>query len=671
MDDTRFSSRFVGRQQELDAVRSALGDARVVSVTGPPGVGKTRLALELVQDVEESVWVVDLAPVPSPALLADTVLAALGVRDAEPRSARDRLLAHLRDRRGLVVLDGCEHLADAVGALATDLVADAPGIRVLATSRAALGAPGERPVPIGTLPLPVNGASQESWPALLGSDAARLFVDRATGGAGVLPDHLGDRRSVAALVRRLDGLPLALELAAVQVGALPVPVILDGLGEGPGEGQVTLEALLDWAHDLLDPPAQVLWRRATVFRGSFDAADLAAVAGDEAVPAGAVAELADTLVRRALLLRVPGPGARYRLLESLREYGAARLERAGETEELERRHRRHYGALVDQAAREMYGARGVAWFHALSAEHDNLRVALERCAEEPRRAGEGLRILGALQHFWVMSGRFGEGRRWLDRLDADAAPASARAAGWETAGRLAILQGDVEGGQPLLQQALAEATACGDVTWRAHALHGLALVSVFWGDAADAIPLLQEALTLHRGGADPFGVPLALVQLATVHATLGDAERALAYAEECIATSEASGERWCAGLARWTQALVVWRRGDGPAARRYAREVLTLKQPFGDRLGMAMSLELIAWAEAVERHSERAAVLMGATEAGLRSIGGTLFHHLLDDHFRAVDRIRHDLGDAAFRAAQARGAALGFDAAVDLAQQPV
>jgi non-specific serine/threonine protein kinase len=285
-------------------------------------------------------------------------------------------------------------------------------------------------------------------------------------------------------------------------------------------------------------------------------------------------------------------------------------------------------------------------------------------------------MASALQHHWVMTGRFGEGRAWVERLLAKLPAADgaqpvqvsvARAAGLEVAGRLAVLQGQIDVGRPLLEEALAAATSAGNVTWRAHALHGLALASVFWGEPAAAVPLLEEALTLHREGTDPFGVPLALVQLATVHATLDDPDRAMAYAEECIELSEAVSERWCAALARWVEALVQWQLGRGARARTYARDVLRLKEPFGDRMGMAMSVEVVAWAESAAGRAEDAAHLLGAAQAALDSIGASLFGHLHEDHDRCLVRTREALGDAAFGRAFEEGSTMRFADAVALA----
>ena len=352
------------------------------------------------------------------------------------------------------------------------------------------------------------------------------------------------------------------------------------------------------------------------------------------------------------------------MLESLREYGDARLTEGGGSAPYARRHRCWYAGLAETAAAELFGPRQVDWFTRLRADHDNLRTALDRLWQDPEAAVDGLRMAVALQHHWVMVGRFGEGRAWVERLLARMPEPTAdesvervvlRAAGLEVAGRLAVLQGQIDVGRPMLEQALAAATAAGDVTWRAHALHGLALASSFWGEPAAALPLLEEELALHREGTDPFGVPLALVQLATVHATLDDPDRAMACAEECIALSEASSESWCAALAKWVEALVQWRLGHGARARTCARDTLRLKGPFGDRMGMAMSVEVVAWAESEAGHAAEAARLLGAVQAALGSIGASLFGHLHDEHDRCLARTREALGRGRLPAVLRRG----------------
>jgi non-specific serine/threonine protein kinase len=686
-------SSFVGRRQELASVRDGLSTHRLVTLLGPGGVGKTRLAFRAAADQERSLsggaWVAELAAVLVPELVPETVVGALGIRSTDGRSPTERLVAHLRNRQLLLVLDNCEHVQEAAAALAAELLSSCPGVQVLVTSRHALGLPGELVLTVPPLPTPDHGRAARSPEALMHYDAIRLFVDRATASLSSFQVTAVNQDALAELVRRLDGMPLAIELASVRVRSLTVEQILDRLSDrfalltrgnrAALPRQQTLQALLDWSYDLLEPRERLAWARASAFSGGFDLAALGAVACDDDLPAAALPDVVDGLVAKSVLVREPveiGGAARFHMLESLREYGDARLAETGGAAPYAERHRRWYAGLAVTAAGELFGPAQVDWFARLRADHDNLGTALERLAHDPAEAVEGLRMASALQHHWVMVGRFGEGRAWVERLlgqlpvpgdDEPVERSVARAAGLEVAGRLAVLQGQIDVGRPLLEEALAVATAAGDVTWRAHALHGLALASAFWGEPAAAAPLLEEALALHREGADPFGVPLALVQVATVHATLGHPDRAMAYAEECIALSEAASERWCAALARWVEALVQWRLGRGARARTYARDALRLKEPFGDRMGMAMSVEVVAWAESESGHAAQAARLLGAVQAALDSIGASLFGHLHEDHDRCIELTRETLGDAAFGRAFEEGSALRFDDAVALA----
>jgi predicted ATPase/DNA-binding CsgD family transcriptional regulator len=686
-------SSFVGRRQELASVRDGLSTHRLVTLLGPGGVGKTRLAFRAAADQERNLsggaWVAELAPVLVPELVPETVVGALGIRSTDGASPTERLVAHLRNRQLLLVLDNCEHVQEAAAALAAELLTSCPGVQVLVTSRHALGLPGELVLTVPPLPTPDHGRAARSPEALMHYDAIRLFVDRATASLSSFQVTAVNQDALAELVRRLDGMPLAIELASVRVRSLTVEQILDRLSDrfalltrgnrAALPRQQTLQALLDWSYDLLEPRERLAWARASAFSGGFDLAALEAVACDDDLPAAVLPDVVDGLVAKSVLVREPveiGGAARFHMLESLREYGDARLAETGGAAPYAERHRRWYAGLAVTAAGELFGPAQVDWFARLRADHDNLGTALERLAHDPAEAVEGLRMASALQHHWVMVGRFGEGRAWVERLlgqlpvpgdDEPAERSVARAAGLEVAGRLAVLQGQIDVGRPLLEEALAVATAAGDATWRAHALHGLALASAFWGEPAAAVPLLEEALALHREGADPFGVPLALVQVATVHATLGHPDRAMAYAEECIALSEAASERWCAALARWVEALVQWRLGRGARARTYARDALRLKEPFGDRMGMAMSVEVVAWAESESGHSAEAARLLGAVQAALDSIGASLFGHLHEDHDRCIELTRETLGDAAFGRAFEEGSALRFDDAVGLA----
>ena len=676
-------SSFIGRRHELARIRHALTRSRVVTLSGPGGVGKTRLALRVAADLAASypdgARMVELAPVQDSSLVADTVVASFGLRSAATLTPVEALVGHLRDRAVLLVLDNCEHVRDAVEALISLVLDSCPHVSILATSRHSLDVPDEALLTVPPLPVPPPGRLARNPEALLPYDAVRLFEERATSAWAPFEVTIENQAAVAELVRRLDGVPLAIELAAVRVRSLSADQILDRLEDrfsllsrgNPAalSRQQSLRALLDWSHDLLGPEEQLLWERASVFFGSFDADDLAAVVPDEALPAALVGRLAEELVKKSILVREETPlGPRFRQLESIKEYGLRKLADEARLEQLRDRHLTHYRDEAVTAAREMFGPAGVAWFRRLSAEHDDFRAALERCTADGRPAEDGAEIVAALLHYWVMTGRFSEGRHWARRLLSSTSPnGDARTALLVVAGRLAVLQGDVDEGRALLQRGLAGTTHTADTTWRAHALHGLALAALFWGEPSAARALFEEALELHQTGEDPFGVPLALVQLATLHVALGETNQAMAYADECIRLSAEAGEAWCAAMARWTQALAAWREGRQDAVRSYAREVLRLKEPFGDRLGMAMCLEVVAWTVGAQQRHEEAARLLGAVAAALDSVGGGLFRTLREGHEECAARTRAALGDAAYDRLVSEGAALRFEDAVALA----
>ena len=676
-------SSFIGRRHELARIHHALGGSRVVTLSGPGGVGKTRLALRVATDAvsgyPDGVRLVELAPVQEPGLVADTVVATLGLSVAPAVAPLEALVGHLRERGLLLVLDNCEHVRDAVAGLVSALLANCPRVRILATSRHSLEVPEEELLAVPPLPVPPPSREPRSPEALLPYYAVLLFEERAKAVWPPFELTTENQADVAELVGRLDGVPLAIELAAARVRSLSAAQILDRLSDrfslltrgdrAASPRQQSLSALLDWSHDMLCAEEQLLWQRASVFAGSFDVTDLAAVAADEHLPSQLMAGLVDELAKKSILVREETPlGSRFHQLQSIKEYGLRKLADATHLQHLRDQHVAHYRNEAVEAGREMFGPSGVAWFRRLSAEHDDLRAALETCAAEGGPAEDGAVIVTALQHHWVMTGRFTEGRHWTRRLLAVVPPAAAgRAALLVVSGRLAVLQGDVDEGRRLLQQSLAATTRPEDATWRAHALHGLALAALFWEEPAAARSMFEEALVLHRRGKDPFGVPLALIQLATLHAALGETEQAMAYAEECLELSAQSGEQWCAAMARWAQALAAWRDGRMARVRSYARDVLMLKKPFGDRLGMAMCLEVLAWAACVDQRHEEAARLLGAVRSALESVGGGLFRTMQDGHDRCVAHTRGALGKPTYDRLVSEGATLRFEDAVAIA----
>lgn len=672
-------SSFVGRREELSRLRAALGTHRLVTLVGPGGVGKTRLAVRAARDLADTTpdgpWLVELADLRDPDLIADSVLAALGLRDKVQGTAEERLAAHLSQRETLLILDNCEHLRDAAAALTADLLRSCPSLRILTTTRHVLSVVGEHVIAVSPLPVPDGSVTGE---ALMRYDAVRLFVERAGASHSAFRVTEDNAGSITELVRRLDGMPLAIELASVRVRALTPQQILERLDDRFGllsrgdrsasDRQQTLRGLIDWSYDLLSEPERRIWARASVFAGGFDLKALEEVCGEGFFSAELLLVVEDLVSKSILEREEAGDRLRFRMLQSIQEYGAERLTESEERTTYTVRHRSYYTAMVARARRELYGDRQVDWYRRLVADHDNLRAALESYAEERDQAEAGMRMVGDLLHHWVMAGRFSEGRHWVDRL-LPGVPEGAleRAMGLVVSGRLVVLQGDKDTGQRFLREARKIAAEHDSATWEANALHGIATAEVFWGDSARAVELLTLALGRHRWGDDPLGTPLALVQLATAHANLGNRDEALGHADECIRLSAVSYDRWCAALAEWTKAHVQWRYGETEQAVLHARRTLELKKPFGDRLGMAMSMEVIAWGRAASGQYAEAGYLLGAVLSALRSIGADLFQHLQDEHAATVATCREALGEEAFQQALDAGASASFGRSVAMA----
>ncbi|HET7037693.1 MAG TPA: NB-ARC domain-containing protein, partial [Thermomicrobiaceae bacterium] len=521
--------RLIGRAREIEAVRELLlgGTHRLVTLTGMGGAGKTRLALEVVWTLRErfpgGVWLVELAGVADDASLPETVASALGLLQVPDSSPTEALIAFLRTRSPLLVLDNCEHLIAAVANLAEQLLDRCPGLRMLTTSREPLQIAGERQLRVGPLALP--GAERfASVEEVAHAPAVELFVARARDVAPGFALSPENAPVVAAICIRVDGVPLALELAAARVRVLTVEQILARLDDsmrlltgGSRSGltrQQTLKATLDWSYDLLGEPERAGLRRLSVFArgGGLDAAE--AVCGGGEIAPEDLLEVLTRLVDKSLLV-VDGTGvaARYRLLEPVRQYAAQQLDEAGERARVKSAHARFYHALATRAALFLHGPDQIAWLDQLEAEHDNLRAALQWSLAE----GDpvlGLHLAVALSPFWEARGRLSEGRRWLEALlaapDAEGLPAELRTRALLAVGRLAQWLADPDAAAPL-EAALALARQRGDQAVVVEALAYLGAVRRHAGAQEDSARLLEESLTLARAAGDEAGIALALL----------------------------------------------------------------------------------------------------------------------------------------------------------------
>jgi predicted ATPase/DNA-binding CsgD family transcriptional regulator len=672
-------SGFVGRRSELAAIRAALGGARLVTLRGPGGIGKTRLAVQAGWEARrafgDGVWLVELANLRDPALLAPEVARGVGLLDQSAGWAVAALSEHLAGRQALLVLDNCEHLLDACAVFAGAVLRACPGVRILATSRQALGVTGEVTVAVPPLPVPDCGDLQPPE-KLLQSEAVRLFAER---GAAVLPGFgidAANGRAVADLCVRLEGIPLAIELAAVRLRALSPEQILARLGDRFGllsagdpadPRHRTLQATLDWSYDLLPQPEQVMWRRASVFAGSFDLDAAEAVCGGDGVAAEAIVDLVDQLVTKSILRRSPGGDpARYRMLDTVREYGQQRLREAGDAHALRRRHRDFYAQLA--ARRDALGPRQLEWIDALDASHENLRVALEHGGGETADAAVGLAMACDLWLYWETRGHLTEGRRHMDALLAHAgSPGPLRTRGLWAAGYLALVQGDALAASRLLETSLRGAEDQDDAEALAYASLFLGRAVWFLGDQPRGLALTEDALARHRAAGDWQGTVLTLVQLGVMRAFLGDPAAAVSPLQECADSCGERGERWNRSYALWGLGLATWLLGDAEHADELERTALRTKREVGDHVGAALCVEALAWIAASRRRPARAAVLLGAAASAREAIPATLPPPLSAHREATYTTAARMLGPDAFAAGLARGRALSPSRRVTIA----
>jgi len=685
----------VGRELELGAAGQLLhrADARLVTLTGPGGVGKTRLALQLAAEAVAAgieAAFVPLAPLREPELVLPAVAAALGLRPTGDLAPAALLREHLGPRALLLVLDNLEQVLPAAP-LVADLLAACPRLRVVATSRARLRVAGERVFPV--LPLPVPPPLPLPPARLCEYEAVRLFLERAR---AVCPDFAltpDNAAAVAALCRRLDGLPLALELGAAWLRLFPpaellarlerrLPLLTGGGQDQPARLQTMRDAIA-WSYDLLPPADQTFFRRLAVFAGGFTlaaAGRVVAAGGAGAAPQpgpglarpapaplDGIAALVDTsLLRREA--EVAGE-ARFGLLETVREYGGEQLAASGEADAVRRAHALHFLALAEAAEPHLVAGPAMhPWLARLEAEEANLRAALAWC-EEAREDELGLRLAAALGLFWFRRSHLGEGRARLERAlaRAAAAPPPLRAKALALLGRLAGVQRDEAAAAAAYAEAWALAVAAGDAPLQARVRLGQAIVALHRGDLATVEAHATAAAALFAVADEPARVHPARGLLGVVAVCRGDVARATPLLEECLAASTAAGEPFVAAFAHEGLALVARERGDTAATLAHFRAALAYYGRLGERWHAALCLEGIALA-ARQRAPAPAARLLGAA-AALRSalraprppVGRVVYE-------QAVAELRAALGEAAFEAAWAAGQTAPLEHAVGEAE---
>ena len=650
-------TEFVGRRAELVLLRQALRSARLAI----EAASSARRAFS------DGVGVAELGGLRDPALLVPEVARSLGLADKSARWAVASLSDRLASRRVLLVLDQCEHLADACAVMADALLRACPGLRIVATSRHVLRVAGEVTVVVPPMAVPTD-CSSAAPEELLCYEAVRLFADRA---AAVLPGFAVDTENgatVAAVCRALDGIPLAIELAAVRMRSLSPQQVLARLdqrfqllsGGGPADQphHRTLQAALEWSYSLLTEAEQAMWRQMSVFAGSFDLDAAEAVCAGEGIAARSVVDLVDGLVAKSILSHAAGNAkARYRLLGTIGEFGLQKLRAEGNEQPFRARHRDWYTALA--ARREAFGPRRAEWITDLDTDHENLRAAIEFCVSDLREVAAGAALACHLWRYWETHGHLTEGRRimaaLLERLDETA---EVRPLALWVAGFLALVQGDAAGARALLEAALAAARQAGDDQSVAYASGFLGYAMHWLGEEDQGHALAENALALHQRSGDQVGVVLAQMQIGFIHLCAGEAPSAADWFGQCARTCESSGNTWYHAYARWGLGVAALLMADHGAAAGPVRAALDSMRKLDDPMGVVLCLDALAWIAVAHDQAPRALTLRAAADAAWAAIPATPQPALRKHHDAALAAARDAVTESAFAAAVARGAAM-------------
>jgi len=665
------ATSFIGRRRELADLRKKLGAARLVSLVGPGGVGKTRLAIRVASDLgrgfKDGAWLVELAEVQDPALVGNAVMAALDLRDQAATDPKDLIHAFLHGRELLLVLDNCEHLLPAVANLAANVITHAAGVRIIATSREPLAIAAEHVVPVPPMALPAAGSPEQS-------DAVALFVERAAAASGTFALTSANQPAVADLCRRLDGLPLALELAAVRTRVLTVEQILErlsdrfGLLTGGGRAALprhqTLETAIDWSHDLLNQDERALFRRLCVFAGRFTMQDA------EVVCAGTL-ELMSSLVDKSLVIKEDARGvASYRLHETMREYARNKLQQAGESTATIEKYVDYY-VTTCQVSGLQARFHLIEWLAEMDLEIDNIRAILHRCLAE-HDSVRGIQLATSLAWYWINRATT-EGVRWLDELVASG-PGNPETLGWAyfIRGFLAVLQGDWVAARPALEKGIAAAEAARQPIQLVNSLAMASIAEVLAGDREAAQKFLHEA---ERVAADIEDIPtrVAILQARSLNSIFeADVEGLKAAATEGERLSRQVGDLYAQHMMLLNLGGAALIAGDLATSKPLYEQALRIAYQVDDRIGQFYLLAALAYHAATEDQAQVAAQLLGASDTIRAGAGAAVMAMLAPYVETAEEQAMKRLGPSKYRTEFENGRRLGRDVAVRLAlREPV
>jgi predicted ATPase/class 3 adenylate cyclase len=676
---------FVGRERELAKIDRLLDSGRLVTLTGPGGTGKTRLAqkaaFEVLDRFTDGVFFVDLAPITDPALVPSAILSAVGPRGGSgPRSELERLQIELRDRKILLVLDNFEQVIDAAPAVGI-ILASAPKISVLATSRSPLRLEGEREVSVTPLDLPRTG--EHVLPDDLSRfEAVALFLERARAVDPEFDIDKGNAGVIVEICRRLDGLPLAIELAASRLRVLSpaamlerldrvLPMLSGGARDLPHR-QRTLRDAIDWSYRLLPPAVASLFERLCVFVGGFTIAAAGSVCDSRGALGLEVLEGIEALLDASLVRRSESMGGpdRFEMLQTIREYGLERLQRGEEAEEVERRHAFHFLELAEASETGLRGPELERLLGTLHIEHDNLRTALTWAL----RADQGevaLRLASALWRFWHLHGDLASGRRWMEQalaLPSALAGSRIRAKALLAAGSLAYWQLDKPAMSAWYADALAMFEDLEDEAGIAEARYDAAFGMGILGKRDEAIEMLRSAETLFKKFGDRRAIADSLFGLAVMHRLRGDIELALETGEEALAIHREVGDVFGLIGSLYVVGRAAAQMGDMETARARFMETLAIEEAFGERTGLALSLDNLADLEISEGHAVRAMRLAGASEAIKEGVGGQAPPDLITLP-SPMERAYPLLSEEQIRGAWAEGRAMSLEESIAYARE--
>lgn len=683
---------FIGRERDVAEVKTLLSRSRLVTLTGTGGTGKTRLSIqvaaELLEQFIDGVWFVEMATVTDPAEVPASVAAALGVREEPNRALTETIIDFLRTRKLLLVLDNCEHLVAACADLATRLLRGAPNLRILASSREALAIAGESPYPVLSLSLPDFFSERWTSETVLARaadfESMRLFTERATAVQPSFRMTAENALTIAKICWRLDGIPLAIELAAARVKVLGIEQIYRRLddrfhlltsgGRSLMPRQQTLTAMIDWSYDLLSEKERALFRRVSVFARGRTLRAIEEVCAGDGIETFEILDLLQQLIDKSLLSaeETDTGVARYYMLESMWEYARTRLDASEEAASVCRRHLDYFLRFAEEAAPKLQGPEVAEWLAKLKVEHGNLRLALDWSEDSADAVEPGLRLAGALGRYWEIHSHFQEGRehytKLLARPDAQAATA-ARAFALESAGRLAWSYDDDTTARKYYQEAIPLYAALGNK--RREALTHAFLGFVEWADnhADEARPHFEFAVSYGRESGDRLVLATGLSGLGSLAENAGDHATARKLKTEGLSAYRDSGDLWTVSLISSSLSRAVIAEGDFKEARALLTEAANTAEQLGNEWLIPYVLENFGKIAAAEGDPACGARLHGAAEILRERLGLRLSNAERPMYDAALAVIRGQLPEPAFTEVWAQGRALTADAALRLARE--